>query len=128
MVDGRPFPYVMQQGAQEQEIRPAHVPLVPGSVCHGLEQVPVDGPTVVRVELRHVADPRPFRQVTLPDLELVERLDGVGAGMAHREEHEERTSDVFCPRARWGLDLFGQARHRGPGKRYPELRRCGRCP
>ena len=36
-----------------------------------------------------------------------------------REEPEECPGDVLGPRARRGLDLFGQARHRGPGKATP---------
>ena len=44
------------------------------------------------------------------------------------QQADERPGDVFGPRARWGLGLLGQARHRGPGQRYPELGRRGRRP
>ena len=61
VVPGVPLADVVEQGAEQQQVDPAHPVGHGGGVGRGLEQVPVDGEAVVRVALGLVADRWPTR-------------------------------------------------------------------
>ena len=72
------FAHVVQQGAQDQQVGTADIEHVVGGVGHRLQEVTVDAPAVVGVELREVAHVRPLRHVPLP-------TSPGGRGLMHRE-------------------------------------------
>ena len=69
-----PLADVVQQRADEQQVRTADGAGQPGGVGGGLGEVPVDGEAVVRVALRTVPDVLPVRQQALEQTDLVQRL------------------------------------------------------
>ena len=116
MIYAGPFPDVVQESAEKQEVRPAYVPYVSGRVGHRLEKVPVDAPAVVGVELGLVADMAPLGHVAFPDPQLVQCLDGMNGGRAKRQELEEGAPYVFRPRNIRCRSFLGQAGHGRPGQ------------
>ena len=98
VVAGRPFPDVVQERAEQEEIRPADVAKVLGRIGDRFQEVAVHCPAVVGVELRPVADYRPFRQVALPDTELVESFDRVDRGDPTGQQADQCPGDPSGPR------------------------------
>ena len=75
---------VVEQGAEHEQVGPAHAVGQRGGVGRRLPEVPVDGEAVVGVALRAAAHRRPLGQQPHEDAALVERLEDVDRPVALR--------------------------------------------
>jgi hypothetical protein len=94
---------VVQQRGQQQQVRAAHSADQGGGVHGGLDQVPVDRPSVEGVALRLAAHPPPLGQQRVHHTGLVQRLDDADRAGAGAEQRDQRLARPRRPR-------FGQAR------------------
>ena len=89
---------VMQEGAEQQQIRAGDRRGSGRRPGRGLHQVPIDGEAVVGVALRLVANRCPLGQVPHPDANLVEGLDGGHGGSAGAEQSEQGVQGLRAAR------------------------------
>ena len=121
VVAREPLADVVEQRADEQEVRAFDPIGQAGGIGGGFEQVPVDGVRVVGVALRFVAHGGPLRDESHQEAVLVERLDLVDGGVTEGEQGDEGPAGLRRPGvARIGHDV-GQTVQGGLGDGPVEL-------
>ncbi len=116
---------VVQESADEEEVRPLDGVGEPGGQCGGFEEVTVDREGVVGVALGLVADGRPLRNQPHEQAVLVQRLDLVDGGATESEQGDQGSTCLVRPWvAGWG-HAVGQAVQRPLGDGPVQLGRGG---
>ncbi len=117
---------VVQEGADEEEVRPLDGVGQPGRQRGGLEQMTVDREGVVGVALGLVADGRPLGDQAHEQAVLVERLDLVDGRSAEAEQLDQGGARLVGPRVAGRGHAVGQAVQRPLGDGPVQLGRGGR--
>ena len=112
---------VVQQGREQQQVRPGHFPGQRGGMRGRLGQVTVHGEGMQRVALGPVPDPLPVRDQRRHQAFGVERLPDADRGLAGAQQGEQRVPGRRGPgdgqRRAFGQPVQGPRRQRQAGLR-----------
>ncbi len=100
VVAGEALPQVVEQGAQDEQVGPAHPIGERRRVGGRFEQVPVDREPVIGVALRLVANRHPLGEDSHDQAELIERLDGGDRRVPLEQEPDQLVAGAGRPPGR----------------------------
>ncbi len=123
VVSGQALADVVQQGADQEQVRPGDGTGQRGRIRRGLDEVTIDGEAVVRIVLRPAAHMAPVRQQLHEDPGVIQCLDYGYRGRPGGEQPDERLARFERPRHGHRSALGGQPRKRVRGERQVGDRR-----